>query len=60
MTGHTGGAYGLVSAMYFNPAGKFGFIMMCNGYDSTIPRCDNGFTRIQSDVINALYDIFIR
>ncbi len=60
MTGHTGGAYGLVSAMYFNPAGKFGFVMMCNGYDSTVPRCDNGFARIQSDVINALYDIYIR
>lgn len=60
MTGHTGGAYGLLSAMYFNPEKKFGFVMMTNGCNTTIPYGDNGFAHIQSDVINALYDIFIR
>ena len=31
LTGHTGGAYGLRSAMFFDPKQKFGFVVICNG-----------------------------
>ena len=60
MTGHTGSAYGLFSAMFFEKDKKFGFVVLCNGCDTTIPRRENGFMPVQTDVINALYDIFIR
>lgn len=59
LIGHTGGAYGLASAMFGSPGKKFGFVMMTNGYDSSIPREPNGFLAIQSRVINTLYRIFI-
>lgn len=58
LKGHTGSAYGLYSAMFFEPEKKFGIIMMTNG--STAQRGENGFLTIQSDAINALYDIFIK
>lgn len=60
MTGHTGSAYGLYSAMFFQKEKKFGFVVLCNGCDTSIPGRDNGFMAVQTDVINALYDIFIR
>ncbi len=31
LVGHTGGAYGLRSSMYFSPEGKFGFVVISNG-----------------------------
>lgn len=31
LTGHTGGAYGLTSAMFFCPEKHFGFVVICNG-----------------------------
>jgi CubicO group peptidase (beta-lactamase class C family) len=31
MMGHTGSAYGLNSAFYFDPKGKYGFVIMMNG-----------------------------
>ena len=58
LKGHTGSAYGLFSAMFFEPEKKFGFIMMTNGCPAV--RVENGFLAIQSDVINALYQIFIK
>ncbi|MFY9116943.1 MAG: serine hydrolase domain-containing protein [Bacteroidales bacterium] len=60
MTGHTGSAYGLYSAMFFQKEKKFGFIVLCNGFDTTLPRRDNGFMAVQTDVINAMYEIFMR
>lgn len=57
MVGHTGSAYGLYSAMFFEPTKKFGFVMMTNGCD---PVYKDGFTVIQGDVIRALYDIYIK
>ncbi|HHV03912.1 MAG TPA: beta-lactamase family protein [Bacteroidales bacterium] len=60
MTGHTGSAYGLYSAMFFQKEKKFGFVVLCNGCDTSIPMRDNGFMAVQTDVVNALYDIFIR
>jgi len=58
LKGHTGSAYGLYSAMFFEPEKKFGFVMMTNGCEAK--RSSNGFLTIQSDVINALYKIFIK
>ena len=31
LVGHTGGAYGLSSAMFFKPDEKYGFVIICNG-----------------------------
>ena len=31
LTGHPGGAYGLTSAMFFNPDKHYGFVVICNG-----------------------------
>lgn len=31
LTGHTGGAYGMRSAMFFNPEEKYGFVVISNG-----------------------------
>lgn len=31
LTGHTGGAYGMRSAMFFNPEEKYGFVLLTNG-----------------------------
>lgn len=43
LTGHEGIAYGLYSAMYFQPQEKFGIVVITNG-------CNTGFTH--GDVIN--------
>jgi CubicO group peptidase (beta-lactamase class C family) len=53
LIGHTGGAYGLSSAMFFNPEKKFGVVMITNG---SYPK--NGSDRILSDVVTALYNVF--
>ncbi len=60
MIGHTGSAYGLYSAMFFQKEQKFGFVVICNGFDTSQPRRDNGFLAVQTDVINALYEIFVK
>lgn len=56
MTGHTGSAYGVYTAMFFNPDKRFGFVMMCNGHN---PVYKDGWTVIIKDVVNALYNDFI-
>ncbi|MDR1984463.1 MAG: beta-lactamase family protein [Prevotellaceae bacterium] len=53
LIGHTGGAYGLTSAMFFNPDTKFGVVMITNG---SSPK--NGKDKIISDVVNAMYKVF--
>lgn len=32
LVGHTGGAYGLRSAMFFHPEEKYGFVIICSGH----------------------------
>ena len=54
LIGHTGGAYGLLSAMFFEPNKKFGVVMMTNG---ATPK--EGKNKILADVINAMYQVFI-
>lgn len=55
LIGHTGGAYGLQSAMFFEPDKKFGVVMMTNGAS---PK--EGKNKILADIINAMYQVFMR
>lgn len=57
MTGHTGSAYGLYSAMFFNPKKKFGFVVITNGCN---PKYSNGMNELLRTSLNSLYDNFIR
>jgi CubicO group peptidase (beta-lactamase class C family) len=57
MTGHTGSAYGLYSAMFFNPKEKFGFVVITNGSN---PAYKDGFNAIIRRTVNSLYERFIK
>jgi CubicO group peptidase (beta-lactamase class C family) len=56
MVGHTGSAYGLYSAMFFNPDEKFGFVVISNGCH---PGYTNGFNTVIRKTVNALYENLI-
>jgi CubicO group peptidase (beta-lactamase class C family) len=60
MTGHTGSAYGLLSAMYFEPVKKFGIVMITNGTSLQYGDYVDGFAPIQRDVVRILYDAFMK
>jgi len=51
LVGHTGGAYGLRSAMFFNPEEKYGFTVICSG-------C-NGYESILQGTVSRMYKHFI-
>lgn len=54
VTGHEGIAYGLYSAMYFQPQEKFGIVAITNG-------CDTGFTDdVINDFLSAVYNCLYR
>lgn len=57
MTGHTGSAYGLYSAMFFQPKKKFGFVVITNGCN---PSYKDGYNEVIREVIISLYDGFIK
>ena len=57
LTGHTGSAYGLYSAMFFQPAKKFGVVVISNGCD---PGYTDGYNTVIRNTVNCLYDHFIR
>jgi CubicO group peptidase (beta-lactamase class C family) len=57
MTGHTGSAYGLYSAMFFHPKEKFGFVVITNGCK---PSYTEGYVTVLRKTINALYENLIR
>jgi CubicO group peptidase (beta-lactamase class C family) len=57
MCGHTGSAYGLYSAMFFNVKKKFGIVVICNGCGSSY---DSGFNTVIKKSVNTLYDAFIK
>ncbi len=57
MCGHTGSAYGLYSAMFFNSKKKFGIVVICNGCG---PTYDTGFNTVIKSAVNCLYDTFIK
>lgn len=57
MVGHTGSAYGLYSAMYFHPRGKFGIVVFTNGCNSSY---SEGYNMVLRRVLNCLYTNIIR
>lgn len=57
MTGHTGSAYGLYSAMFFHPKEKFGIVVITNGTSATYV---DGINNVLRTTINSLYDHFIK
>lgn len=57
MKGHTGSAYGLYSAMFFQPKEKFGIVLITNGCNPTSSR---GMNNVLRDGVNILYNNFIK
>jgi CubicO group peptidase (beta-lactamase class C family) len=57
MTGHTGSAYGLYSAMFFHPKEKFGIVVITNGSNTTYT---NYIPDVSRELINSLYTNFIK
>jgi CubicO group peptidase (beta-lactamase class C family) len=57
MCGHTGSAYGLYSAMFFNVKKKMGIVVICNGCGSSF---DSGFNTVIKRTVNTLYEAFIK
>ena len=57
LTGHTGSAYGLYSAMFFNAKEKFGIVIITNGCN---PVYKDGYNLVIRRTVNSLYDSFIK
>jgi len=57
MTGHTGSAYGLYSAMFFNAKEKFGIVVITNGSN---PAYKDGFNVVITRMVASLYESFIK
>ncbi len=56
LKGHTGSAYGLYSAMFFQPDEKFGIVVISNGCH---PGYTDGFNTVMRKVVNCLYERLI-
>ncbi len=56
LKGHTGSAYGLYSAMFFDPKEKFGIVVITNGCK---PGYTDGFNTVIRKTVNCLYENFI-
>ncbi|MFM7629586.1 MAG: serine hydrolase domain-containing protein [Algoriphagus sp.] len=56
LVGHTGSAYGLYSAMFFNPEEKYGFVVISNGCD---PTEEEGYIRVIRRVLQILHEEWI-
>lgn len=57
LIGHTGGAYGLSSAMFFEPKKKFGIVVISNGLAQGYT---DGYNTVVREVVLALYDTLIK
>lgn len=57
LTGHTGSAYGLYSAMFFDPKKKFGFVMITNGANG---KMEKDFRVITREILRILYQNLIK
>ncbi|MGZ3852289.1 MAG: serine hydrolase domain-containing protein [Flavisolibacter sp.] len=57
LTGHTGVAYGLYSAMFFDPKKKFGIVVITNGCN---PVYKDGYNLVIRRTVNSLYESLIR
>lgn len=56
LVGHTGGAYGMRSAMFFNPKEKYGFVVISNGAHLF---ASDGKTNILKGTITRMYKNFV-
>lgn len=56
LIGHTGSAYGLFSAMFFDPKKKFGMVVISNGCDTSY---SSGYNKVIKRTMNILYDLMI-
>jgi CubicO group peptidase (beta-lactamase class C family) len=56
LRGHTGSAYGLYSAMFFNPKKKYGFVVITNG---CLPDAQPGMRSVQKKSMLILYNNLI-
>ena len=52
LIGHTGSAYGLFSAMFFEPKKKFGIVVISNGCH---PGYTDGYNTVIREIVKALY-----
>ncbi|RYE51290.1 MAG: class A beta-lactamase-related serine hydrolase [Sphingobacteriales bacterium] len=57
LVGHTGSAYGLYSAMFFDPKDKFGIVIITNGCD---PVSKDGYVEVIKESYNILYNNLIK
>jgi CubicO group peptidase (beta-lactamase class C family) len=57
MIGHTGSAYGLYSAMFFQPKEKFGIVVITNGCSA--PESDE-LNKLLVETINSLYQTMVK
>lgn len=57
LVGHTGSAYGLYSAMFFNPKTKYGIVVITNG---CVLKYKDGFVAMNAEIINLLYNKLIK
>jgi len=57
MKGHTGVAYGLFSAMFFQPEEKFGIVVISNG---CAPGYSDGYNTVIRKAVNCLYESLIQ
>lgn len=57
LTGHTGGAYGVYTSMFFDPEQKWGIVTMTNGIEY---KRENNFVVFQRQVNECLYNNFIK
>jgi CubicO group peptidase (beta-lactamase class C family) len=60
MMGHTGSAYGLYSAMFFQPKEKFGIVVITNGCNTSYLPGSNDIVVFLRNTINCLYDNLIK
>ena len=57
LTGHTGSAYGLYSAMFFDPKEKFGIVMITNGANGKLQK---DFRVVTRETLQILYNNLIK
>ncbi|MFH0736674.1 MAG: serine hydrolase domain-containing protein [bacterium] len=57
LIGHSGGAYGLVSDMYYSSEKKFGIVVICSGGILKKGNSSNR-TKLEEDVFTAVYSAF--
>ena len=56
MIGHTGGAYGVYTSMFWDSERNFGFVVMTNGCNG---RYDNNFMAIHRECVAAMHKYFV-